>query len=254
MYFTAQQLDELKQALAEVGLKKAALQERFLVHGFRTDGGREHAHHGLARRLGSLARCVDQVFALLPPDLASIPEHTTVVDATLNIQAFIMNAFGFCENVAWIWVHERAVTRRDGRPLAETQVGLGSRYERVRQTLTQGFRDYLNQREPWFAHLKNFRDALAHRIPLFIPPYTVHPNNADQFQALERAADQALSSQDFAGYGLIQREQMALARFQPIMTHSLAAAGGFVVFHSQLLADFHTLEELAGVLLDELGR
>ncbi|MBI2241486.1 MAG: hypothetical protein HYU59_11885 [Magnetospirillum gryphiswaldense] len=252
MYFTAQQLDELRQEQAEVGRKCEALLERLLVYGFRTEGGREHIHHGLARRLGTLTRCVEQVFALLPPDLEAIPERAVVVDATVNIQAFVMNAFGFCENVAWVWVHERGVTRPDGRPLVESQVGLGPKYERVRQTLTPGFRVYLDRREPWFAHLKHFRDALAHRIPLYIPPYTVCPNDADLFQALETASSQSLLAHDFDGYERLQREQMALARFQPIMTHSLTTNVMPIVFHPQLLADFNTLEELAGVLLDQL--
>jgi hypothetical protein len=254
MYFTAQQLHELQTGLAEVGPKYAALQDRLVVHTFATDGGREHAQHGLARRLGSLARCVEQVFALLPPDSDAIPERPVVVDATINIQAFVMNAFGFCENVAWVWVHERGVTRADGRPLSERQVGLGQRYELVRQALTPSFRNYLDQRELWFAHLKDFRDALAHRIPLFIPPYTVHPDNSDRFQELEAMAIQALKGHDFAGHERFEREQMALARFQPIMAHSLTPPVQPDVFHPQLLADFNTLEELAGVLFDELNR
>lgn len=252
MYFTKQQLDELRQGQAEVDRKYAALQERLIVHSFQTDGGREHANHGLARRLGSLARCVEQLFTLLPPDLETIPDREIVVDATINIQAFIMNAFGFCENVAWVWVHERGVKRPDGRALAESQVGLGRKYKEVRQALTPTFRSYLDQLESWFAHLKDFRDALAHRIPLYIPPYTVHPNDACRIPTLETAAGQALRAHDFEGYEEIQREQLALMRFQPIMTHSLMADAKFVVFHPQLLADFNTLEELAGVLLDEL--
>ena len=252
MYFTAAQVDDLRKGLAEVAPKYAALEERLVVHGFQTEGGREHGHHGLARRLGSLTRCVEQAFALVPPDLNEIPERSTVVDATINIQAFVMNAFGFCENIAWVWVHERGVAQADGQPLAPRQVGLGQGYPLVRQALTPAFRDYLDQREPWFANLKEFRDALAHRIPLFIPPYTVRPDDAARFRALEDEAGRALRAQDFARFERLQCEQMALARFQPIMTHSLTSATGTIVFHPQLLADFNTLEEMAGVLLAEL--
>ena len=45
---------------------------------------------------------------------------------------------------------------------------------------------------------------------------------------------------------------MALARFQPIMTHSLTADVVPVVLDSQLLADFNMLQELGSVLFDEL--
>ena len=254
MQFSPAQIEDLRVGLSEIGPKFSALQERIVVHGFRTEGAREHADHGLARRLGTMARCIEQTFELLPPDLATIPERSTTLDASINIQAFVMSAFGCCENMAWIWVHERDVRLPDSQPLPPARVGLGANYPHVRAALTPSFRDYLDSRADWFAHLKDFRDALAHRIPLFIPPYTVNTADVGQYHALEAAANHALRRHDFAGYERLQADQMALTRFQPIMAHSLLGGAGVVVFHYQLLADFGTIEEMAGVLFDELGR
>ncbi|MDB5464372.1 MAG: hypothetical protein JWP23_2761 [Phenylobacterium sp.] len=47
---------------------------------------------------------------------------------------------------------------------------------------------------------------------------------------------------DLDEYKRFDADKMAFARFQP------------VVFHYQLLADFGTIEEMAGVLFDELAR
>lgn len=38
------------------------------------------------------------------------------------------------------------------------------------------------------------------------------------------------------------------------MAHSVYALGRTMLFHPQLLADFATIEEMTGVLLDELAR
>jgi hypothetical protein len=38
------------------------------------------------------------------------------------------------------------------------------------------------------------------------------------------------------------------------MTHSIVEGAGRVVFHPQMLADFNTIDEMSGKLLDELGR
>jgi hypothetical protein len=253
MYFSPEEIKDLRVGLAEVRPKFEALRERIVIHQFKTDAGREHADHGLARRLGTMARCIEQVFALLPPDLDAIPDRDTILDATINIQAFVMSAFGCCENIAWIWVHERDVRGPDTKPLPPKQVGLGPNYPKVRDALTPGFRDYLDSRKAWFDLLKDFRDALAHRIPLYIPPFTVDPAEASDYQALGAEAMTALRGHDFERYERLLAEQAALTRFQPIMAHSLTG-GGIVVFHAQLLADFATLEEMAGVLLDELDR
>jgi hypothetical protein len=101
VYFTPEQIEELRVGLSEIRPKFSALQERIVVHGFRTDGGREHADQGLARRLGTMTRCIEHTFELLPPDLTRIPEPSTTLDASINIQAFVMSAFGCCENIAW---------------------------------------------------------------------------------------------------------------------------------------------------------
>ena len=254
MYFSPEQIEDLRVGLDEIRPKFLALQERIVLRHFKTDAAREHADQGLARRLGTLARCIEKTFELLPPDLAEIPERPVTLDAAINIQAFVMSAFGCCENIAWIWVHERDVRLPSGQPLPAARVGLGASYPLVRAALTPQFRDYLDSRADWFAQLKDFRDALAHRIPLYIPPYTVDPADAGQYQALEGAANRALRAQDFPGYERLEAEKMALARFQPIMAHSLIGGAGVVVFHYQLLADFGTIEELAGVLFNELGR
>jgi hypothetical protein len=254
VYFTAEQIEDLRIGLAEIRPKFVALQERVVLYVFKTDGAREHADQGLARRLGTMARCVERTFELLPPDLAEIPERPATLDAAINIQAFVMSAFGCCENVAWIWAHERDVKLPNGQPLPPARIGLGPNYPLLRAALTPGFRDYLDSRADWFAQLKDFRDALAHRIPLYIPPYTVDPADVGQYRALEATASHALRSHDFQGYERLEAEKMSLARFQPIMAHSLLGAAGVVVFHYQLLADFGTIEEMAGVLFDELVR
>ncbi|HEX4196313.1 MAG TPA: hypothetical protein VHZ26_02635 [Caulobacteraceae bacterium] len=253
MYFQPKEIEELRVGLGEVRPNFEALRDRIVVRQFKTDAAREHADHGLARRLGTMARCIEQVFALLPPDLDASPDRDTTIDATINIQAFVMSAFGCCENIAWIWVRERDVRLPNNNPLPPARVGLGPNYPAVRDSLTPGFRAYLDSRAEWFELLKNFRDALAHRIPLYIPPFTIDPARAADYQALGAAATAALRSHDFKGYEKLLAEQKALTRFQPIMAHSLTGRG-VVVFHAQLLADFATTEEMAGVLLDELDR
>lgn len=254
MYFTAEALDDLHQGLEELHDQFAELRERYVLRPFQNAGAREHADHGFSRRLSTMVRCVDRVFEILPPDGADIPTRDETVDATINIQSFVMNAFGCCENLAWIWVLERGVVRPNGAALPAGRVGLSATYQSVRDSFSPAFRGYLDGREAWFAHLKDFRDALAHRIPLYIPPHTVAPEDGAQYQALGRAAQAALLRGALDEEVRLKAEQMALARFQPIMTHSLAALAGVVVFHPQLLADFATINELAREFLVELDR
>jgi hypothetical protein len=254
MPFTDEQVADLYEGFQEVDGKFRDLRERFVLRQFQDAGAREHADHGFSRRLGSLARCIERVFEVLPPDRVDIPDRDETEDAALNIQAFVMNAFGCCENLAWIWVLERGIRENDGSEIPTGRIGLGPKCRTVRRSFSPEFRDYLGTRRAWFDHLKDFRDALAHRIPLYIPPFVVAPEDWDQWKALGDQAMAALLQGDLDQEMALKAQQAELTRFDPVMAHSLIAGPGVVVFHFQLLADFSTIHEIATEFLAELDR
>lgn len=192
------------------------------------------------------------MFEILPPDQKAIPSRNEVVDATINIQAFVFNVFGSIDNLAWIWVEEKAFKKENGSPVPQSWVGLSENNKFVRNSFSIEFQDYLKQLKPWFEYLENFRHALAHRIPLYIPPYTVTKANLAAHQQLEGLKSEAIKQLNFAEYDRLSAEQEALGSFSPFMTHSLEVGARPVVFHSQMLADFNTIEELAQKMLKEL--
>jgi hypothetical protein len=85
------------------------------------------------------------------------------MDATIYIQAFIMNAFGALDNLAWIWVTEKPLN------VGKMETGLGPKCKSVRASFTPETQAYLSELDDWFVHIVDFRDALSHRIALYIP-------------------------------------------------------------------------------------
>jgi hypothetical protein len=131
-------------------------------------------------------------------------------------------------------------------------VSLGSKA--VRAKFSKEFSDYIASREDWFKAIKDFRDALAHRIPLYIPPFIVTPDVVDEYNRLERASGDAMRGGAFEEYDRLQAEQKKLGRFRPWMTHSRTENAHPIAFHPQLLADFNTVDEFGRKMLEELGR
>lgn len=86
--------------------------------------------------------------------------------------------------------------------------------------LSDNFKQYLNNRKDWFIALKNFRNALAHRIPPYMPkgvdPYT----------------------QEFVNF--------------PIITHSYSEKFSQFILHPQILCDWATIIEFSNKFLEEL--
>src|SRR4029434_5898527 len=104
----------------------------------------------------------------------------------------------------------------------------------------------------WYEHVENFRHALAHRIPLYVPPYTFNNEETEKFRKLEIKKHEAFQQYDVEKIEKLTAEQNKLGKFFPVMTHLFTADADQVIFHAQILADWITIVELAEKLLIEL--
>ena len=168
--FRPDQLKEPNDGLLTIRPKANALMLRLTSGTYCDDHAREYAVNGLARRIQTISRCIMQVYKILPPDQSEIPEIDTVYDAMIYIQAAIFNTYGALDNLAFIWVLERKVLGKNGRPLPNMQIGLAKGKGDVRGSFPEGLQNYLHSMDDWLDNLESFRHSLGHRIPLYIPP------------------------------------------------------------------------------------
>jgi hypothetical protein len=197
-----------------------------------------------------LRRCIENVFTLIPPETDGVPDRNVLHDAQINIQAFFANAYGSIDNLAWVWVYESGLEGKIHR----NRVGLRSKHMEVRATLSINLQAYLQKIDPWLDYLIEYRDALAHRIPLYIPPGGVLTKNVDAYNDLsQRIADALYVQNDGFEYERLSAEQEKLLVFQPLITHSVKETTAHFAFHAQMLADFLTVEEMGHKMLGELA-
>ena len=252
-YFTDKGIADLHAELRTVPGKHADLQARFLQRAYRHDRAKEFAHHGFLRRLKILARHIENVFALIPPEQVEPPSREALSDAEINIQASVFNVFAAADNLAWLWVVEKQVKRPDGTDLPEAWVGLRRGNRAVRQALPEALRHYIAGLDDWFDMVDNYRHALSHRIPLCIPPYNVDPANEAAYQALEASKNTALFGRgNLEEHDRLRAAQKEMEFFRPWMLHSIGEKARPLVFHPQLLANFNTIEETGRKMLDHL--
>jgi hypothetical protein len=252
--FSEKQLEQLRKDYALVTAKRVGLMGAFINRTYGDPRAKEFATHGFARRVKTLGKCMDNVFRILPPDRRDLPSMDEVTDATVSLQAFVLNIFGATDNLAWIWVREKGLTLGSGAPIPNVWVGLRKKPGYVRSTLSAEFQTYLTGLDDWFDMQENFRHALAHRIPLYVPPYGVPEGKVQAFQDLSDRMVSAMKRFDFVEYERLSGEQEALGVFRPEMTHSFEEQPGTIVFHAQMLADFNTIEEIGKKMLAELSR
>ena len=252
MQYSDEELGQIYEDYGELRRKKSRLMETYVSKQFRDERAVEYARHGFCRRIQIMAHCIEGVFETLPPERADVPEDETVRDATVYLQAFVFNTFGSIDNLAHIWVSERQVKKADGTSLARTSIGFGKKCKRVMESLPEGFRDYLNEIESWWEYLRSFRDALAHRIPLYIPPSLVAHDKAEEYERKGAEILDAIRRREYEEAEALENAQNEVISFLPVTTHSFEEQSRFVYFHCQMLADFNTVEEIAWRMLRAL--
>ena len=252
-YYSDKDIAQINEIYAELIICRLNIQERCLAHRFGDDRAREFAIHGFGRRLSTLVRCIQKTFELVPPESDKLPASNEIDDAEIQIQAFIMNVFGCLDNLAWVWVLEMKIRNTKGAPLDRHAIGLKVKNLAVRASLPVDLRKYLESIEGWFAYLEDYRDALAHQIPLYIPPFAVDPSNVQKHNELDEAITKNIVSGRRAVTLRLKAEQNALKFFRPFIVHSWSKSKP-IALHLQMLRDFKTIEAISKKVLDAIAQ
>jgi len=250
--FSAKQLEKLEAAKAEALWKSFRLISRAMLLPYRTEKAREYASHGFGRRIKTLDHCLERVFQYLSPSDATLPDRAAVMDATAFVQTFLVNCYGAFDNLAHIWVAERDVRDKQGRPIGRNSIGLTPKYSLVRESLPPVLRDKLADYDDWFGYLEDYRHALAHRIPVYIADRAYGPADVDKVTALRAEKSVAYEGGDFDEINRIMNEEEKIGAFNPLMMHSYGERARPIYFHSQMLCDHATVTEFGSIFFDAL--
>ena len=167
------------------------------------------------------------------------------------LQAFVTNVFGCIDNLANIWVCEKGLTAEDRTPLPDSRIGLRPENGAVLDSLSPEFAGHLKELGPWFEYLDDFRHALEHRVPLYIPRDSVPEEKLRQYGEIGERIKEAERRKDHAAADRLTDERDALISFFPITAQAFGENADKVVFHFQMASDFNTVEEIARRLLLE---
>lgn len=256
MFFNPDQIKQLTEDYSKVDGEYKELLLKFTTLKLNNQDAHEYAYHGFTRRIGTLKRCIDNVYTICPSDQSEKLSKDELLDLRINLQSFVVNVFGCIDNLAWVWAKERKLTNEEGKLLSRGEIGLMSRKANkiIRNNFSKEFRHYLGSHKKWYENLKDFRDTLAHRIPLYVPPYGITLEKTEQSNALEIQMREALERGNFQKYDELSAEQDDLGHFLPLMAHSSTENSNRVVFHAQILADWNTIVEMSEKFLEELDK
>ncbi|ATQ41699.1 hypothetical protein [Caulobacter mirabilis] len=242
MPYSDEQIGQMEVMLDEWSERERAMTRALFDHPFVDDVAREMLRHGVKRRVADLQHGLDRIFEILPPNAAS-PSRRDLHDATAFLQAFVINTFGAIDNLAWVWAREASVLDSRGRPLRRGQIGLTPDHAILRGSVSRETQEYLESTNEWFGYLEEYRHALAHRIPLYMPPKVFNEADTAEFRRLE--AEMIKEGWNWDRWNQVQNAQSQLGTFEPVMMHSYGEGARPVRFHAQMVCDFATVIEIA---------
>lgn len=245
MPYTAEQVADLNQKSAETLDSLQHLQQQCIIQGQALSAdsrAREHLLHGAGRRLSVLKRSLQRIFDGFPPDIVRPLEREPLADIQICLHAFVINLYGIFDNWAWAFVHRHDLEARIGNRLNVSLFKTATQ-----RYLAPPLRAYLTEDlTRWHdEYLKSYRDALAHRIPLYIPPATFTPEEGERYNVLEGEKIEKIVARDFDRVDQIWIEQGALGHPCFAFLHSYTEAGAPrpVLLHPQLISDAMTVIE-----------
>jgi hypothetical protein len=202
---------------------------------------REYMLHGAGRRIGVLTRAVEKIFATFPPSLERPLARDALADIQINLHAFVINLSGVLDNWAWAFVHRHGLQDKIG---SRKNVGLFK--AKTQAFLPAEFSDYVTSGDiaKWHRdYVTGYRDALAHRIPLYLPPVIWTPEEAAEHNRLGVERGECIRSFDWDRLDRICALQDAIGRPCFTFLHSFSGEDTSrpVYLHPQLLCDSTTV-------------
>ncbi|WP_241047134.1 hypothetical protein [Pseudoxanthomonas sp. LH2527] len=208
----------------------------------------EYMHHGVSRRLGMLVHTIASVFSEFPTTTTAKLERDVLMRVQANLHAFYINLVGTFDNFAWCYVHLHSLDV--GGPL-----NVDMFKPKLQQRLPPDVSSYLasDETQNWHKnYLKNYRDALAHRIPMYVPSSAFVEDEGKRYKELEAQINEAIMSHEFDLVDRLRNEQDALGSPSFMFAHSFYEKGatGPLILHPQMLVDTATVIEFGNLFLD----
>jgi hypothetical protein len=240
------QYAEVAQRFDDLFLKTFAFGQRLT-----NDRAREFIHHGVARRLEMLKRSMEKIFQLFPVRRIKILKRQDRLDVEVNLHAFLINVYGILENLALALGYENdLISTKDKNKVRPRQANLFDL--RFQNLLNPMFASYLrDQLTVWYVeYAKNYRDALAHRIPPYVPPSGLNKRQQARFADIEKELQSLTYASDLDRIMALRDEQKSIGTALAVYVHSFSEKARQVRLHPQVLTDFLTVEEVLKKAMD----
>jgi len=183
---------------------------------------RIYMQYGAGRRLGMMFHAYRHILFNALPNRDKPLTYDEEQTISRDINVLYMHTRGVLDNYAWSLLYETN-TQEAERIVAEdkgrTWVDM---FHPKFKTLCPAFATIepdMKAHAAWSADLKQRRDPVAHRIPLYIPPSAITQGEAERYASLAQQHIDLAAAHDFEGSQAAFDSLHALGTFTPVFMH-----------------------------------
>jgi hypothetical protein len=207
-----------------------------------SEEAKRQLRNGVGRRLHVMKKSVEQIFTLFPPAQQAPLQREVLTEVQIHLHAFVINLSGIFDNWAWAFLFRHGLNKEIDR----RNVSLFKR--ETQRFLPTVLRDYLSSQliAKWYrTYVKSYRDALAHGIPLYIPPAQWTRDDAKRYEELEKQKVECIKQGEWDRLDAVWAEQDSVGHSCPQFLYEFCGEqnSGPVYLHPQVLCDGMTVTE-----------
>lgn len=252
MFYKKKQIDQFHEEFGRVTADLQALQFRGMAEAQEAENEdvRKFLNHGAGRRISILKRSMEKIFEIFPPTREEVLSRNEVTSVQMFLHAFVINLSGVFDNWAWAFVHRHDLLDEIGGAL-----DVGVFKKRTQRCFSKSFREYLaaSPISDWHEqYAKNYRDALAHRIPLYVPPANWTDDDKAEYERLEVEKTRLIATQEWDQLDVVwnEQDQIGTPSFVFMHEYSPEEKARPVYLHPQIICDGMTVVEFGGKFYD----
>jgi hypothetical protein len=248
--YTDEQINDYEEGRRQWLRRGDDLTDVALSYPFKKLRAEQFSREGFVRRLNYLDHAMCRLADIYPPNLTKA-SRGRVRDAELLVQSFVMNVFGAIDNLAWVWVLERGITRPNGTQLRRAEVVFDGPQSRILvESLTPALNAVVSDASDWFKALRTYRDGVAHQIPIYIPRL-LNEEEAQKSAILSVSIHKAISARNHKLMGDLLDERNNLGDYGAFM--ALSGEQSPMMLHPQMVCDLATVVNFGETLFSELN-
>ena len=209
----------------------------------------DYCFYGVLRRIFLIKKCLENFERITPPERNTYLDEEQRKDLNLFLHSFLIHISGGIDNLAWVWFYKRKIDLIENPEKYRLKINLFGKH--FKKYLDVEIIDKCSEFKPWYKLLKNFRNPAAHRVPPYIVPYTVDPDDKKLHRELEIKLS---STNDKKLQSKIEKQIDDLRDYEPVYMHSFIEGSEMVRFHPQTISDTRTFCVLVNLIVQQLEK